>query len=359
MRRPSAASTVGVDDDVAERLVAGERDAHHHHARDPEVDDVARRDEHVARVERAQIAASRRASRASRTATAPTRTTCRARRGRAPARPSRTPGSARAASAWTIVSPQLQYQTGSWWPHQSWRETHQGRICSIQSKKMRSRLFGMKRTRPSRTAAIAGAASSCISQNHCSETSGSTRLPEREQCPTLCTPRLLLAQRARARAGRRRTSPRRLVRGQPGVALAGSRRSCARRSRSPAISSRPWRRPISRSFGSWPGVTLSAPVPTVGIDVLVGDDRHLALDQRHDRALADQVPVALVGRVDGDGRCRRAASPAARSRPSRGRRRRAGSRRSTACRRPRGARPRGRRSRWRRPGDQLIIRLAR
>ena len=42
-------------------------------------------------------------------------------------------------------------------------------------------------------------------------------------------------------------------------------------------------------------------MPTVGIDVLVADDRHLALDQRHDRALADQVRVALVGRVDGDG----------------------------------------------------------
>ena len=26
-------------------------------------------------------------------------------------------------------------------------------------------------------------------------------------------------------------------------------------------SSSPWRRPISKSLGSWPGVTLSAPVP--------------------------------------------------------------------------------------------------
>ena len=94
-------------------------------------------------------------------------------------------GQCTGGSAWTIVSPQLQYQTGSWCPHQSWRETHQGRICSIQSKKMRSRLLGTKRTRPSRTAAIAGSASSCMSQNHCSDTSGSTRLPEREQCPTL------------------------------------------------------------------------------------------------------------------------------------------------------------------------------
>jgi hypothetical protein len=38
----------------------------------------------------------------------------------------------------------------------------------------------------------------------------------------------------------------------------------------------------------------------VRIDVLVAEDRHLALDQRHDGALADQVRIALVGRVDGD-----------------------------------------------------------
>ena len=36
------------------------------------------------------------------------------------------------------------------------------------------------------------------------------------------------------------------------------------------------------------------------VDVLVGDDRHLALDERHDRPLPDEVLVALVGRVDGD-----------------------------------------------------------
>jgi len=37
----------------------------------------------------------------------------------------------------TIVSPQpsaSQYHTGSWWPHQSWREMHQGRSFSIQSR---------------------------------------------------------------------------------------------------------------------------------------------------------------------------------------------------------------------------------
>ena len=38
----------------------------------------------------------------------------------------------------------------------------------------------------------------------------------------------------------------------------------------------------------------------VGLDVLVGDDRHLAVDDRHDHRPADQVAVAVVGGVDGD-----------------------------------------------------------
>ena len=38
----------------------------------------------------------------------------------------------------------------------------------------------------------------------------------------------------------------------------------------------------------------------VGLDALVGDDRHAPLDERHDRLLADQVAVALVVGVHGD-----------------------------------------------------------
>ncbi len=36
---------------------------------------------------------------------------------------------------------------------------------------------------------------------------------------------------------------------------------------------RPWRRPISKSFGSWAGVTFTAPVPKAGSTERVGDDR--------------------------------------------------------------------------------------
>ena len=39
----------------------------------------------------------------------------------------------------------------------------------------------------------------------------------------------------------------------------------------------------------------------VHLHVRVGDDRHLAVDQRHDRGAADQVPVALVVGMHGDG----------------------------------------------------------
>ncbi len=87
----------------------------------------------------------------------------------------------------TVTWPSGQYQTGIWCPHQSCREMHQGRICSIQWKNVPAWDSGWKRTRPLRTASIAGAASSCISQNHWSEISGSMRSPLRSQWPTSCS----------------------------------------------------------------------------------------------------------------------------------------------------------------------------
>ena len=101
--------------------------AEHHHAGHPEEDDVARRGEHVGRVEGAQLrrllGPAERGERPQRR----TRTRCRARRGRAP---SPRPRAARCRRS--VSSP--RYQTGSWWPHQSWREMHQGRMFSSQSR---------------------------------------------------------------------------------------------------------------------------------------------------------------------------------------------------------------------------------
>ncbi len=44
------------------------------------------------------------------------------------------------------------------------------------------------------------------------------------------------------------------------------------------------------------GGDLQRPGAELGVDVLVGDDRQAAADQRQDAVLADQVAVALVAR---------------------------------------------------------------
>ena len=56
---------------------------------------------------------------------------------------------------------------------------HQGRISSHPVEVDALPAVGVKRTRPLSTASIAGAASSSMRQNHCSEISGSIRSPER------------------------------------------------------------------------------------------------------------------------------------------------------------------------------------
>ena len=38
------------------------------------------------------------------------------------------------ASSATVSCPSGQYHTGIWWPHQSCRDTHHGRMFSIQPK---------------------------------------------------------------------------------------------------------------------------------------------------------------------------------------------------------------------------------
>ena len=68
------------DIDFAERYLAGEMLGHHHHACNPEEDDVEAGDEHRGRQVALRVPASARASPASRRATARSRTRCRARR---------------------------------------------------------------------------------------------------------------------------------------------------------------------------------------------------------------------------------------------------------------------------------------
>ena len=64
---------------------------------------------------------------------------------------------------------------------------------------------------------------------------------------------------------------------------------------------RSWSRPISKSMGSWPGVTLSAPVPNSGSTCSSAITGTAPLDVGNDDLLADRVAIALVVRVHGHG----------------------------------------------------------
>ena len=115
---------------------------------------------------------------------------------------------------------------------------------------------------PSFTTSIAGFASRSMSQNHWSEISGSTRRPERCECGTSCVygcePERSPCSRSSATTAAEASSASR-PRKRSGAA------SVIRPS-SPitTISSSLCLRPISKSFGSCPGVIFSAPVPNSG-----------------------------------------------------------------------------------------------
>ena len=233
-------------------------------------------------------------------------------------------------------------QTGSRWPHHSWREMHQGRIDSIQSKKIFSSRFGWNVMRPLRTASIAVAASSSILQNHCSETIGSTRAPERWQKPTeWCS--------------------------GSSATIRPSARSCASAASWPSLEREPL--PLRLQVAQ-PALLVHEQQrlePVVAADLEVESDRGRASPSarpcrsrarrgRRPRSAPAGRPAARsrCGRSGGSSagrrdaprrRCRPGSSPAARSRSRSRRRPRRRSAPSTARRRPRGARPRGRR--WR------------
>ena len=111
------------------------------------------------------------------------------------------------------------------------------------------------------------------------------------------------------------------------------------------ISSSPWRAADLEVVGVVAGGDLQRPGAELGVDVLVGDDRQAAADQRQHAVLPDQVAVALVVRVDGDrgvGQHRLRAHRRHGQHPVDALDRVVD--RVEGVRRPRGSRPRGRRS---------------
>ena len=154
--------------------------------------------------------------------------------------------------------------------------------------------------RPSRTASSAGAASSSMRMNHCSEISGSIRSPERCENGHVVRVGLgagdpaLLAQGGDDRLAR-------LERGHAREALA------RRLGHAAVLADRgdllePVRAADLEVVRVVAGRDLQRAGAELGLHVGVGDDLQPAADERQDRRLADQPRVAVVVGVHGDRR---------------------------------------------------------
>ena len=174
---------------------------------------------------------------------------------------------ARAASSSdsaTISSPAAQYQTGIRWPHQSWREMHQGRmfphpvevdpLVAVGDDPDLVALDDLDRrappARPSGRTTAARSAARSARRSAARTARSARRAPRPESAP--------------ARAARRRRPPRASLAVSPANALPGRLVHApvlADHRRSPRA--RACARSRSRS-GRGPGVILSAPVPNSG-----------------------------------------------------------------------------------------------
>ena len=198
---------------------------------------------------------------------------------------------------------------------------------------------------PLRTASPAALASDSTFTHHCSDSRGSMGSPLRSECPTLCRygrfssttrPSAASASRTATRASKR-SIPSNLVPVsaiRPLVSMIDGIGSVCRI-------------PISKSLGSWAGVTLTAPVPNSGIDVFVGDDDQLAVDERMRQRLYRPGADSARRRDAPRSRCRRASSRPGWWPPRCAVRHRRATRTGTTPARPRrrSRSPRGRRSR--------------
>ena len=263
--RPCSSQDHRVDVHVRERQLAGELDAHHHHPGDPEEDDVARRRVHVGRVERRAARASPRASRASRTATAPSENQVSSTSGSRVSCPPQAPQRSGSCSATIrlvavvavpdrdLVAPPELARDAPGPDVLEPVEVHLGPAASP----------GWKRRLP-------------VPRGRDRGLGQALHVAEPLQRDQRLDPRgpsaARTARRARTAGCRRSARPRAARRPRPRA----PRRPSARRSARPAasvmrpsspialISSRPCLRPISKSFGSCPGVIFSAPVPNSG-----------------------------------------------------------------------------------------------
>ena len=137
-----------------------------------------------------------------------------------------------------------------------------------------------------------------MSQNHCSEISGSMRWPDRCECGTSCTngcvPEMSPSLRSAATTALRASSTCR-----PSNALARGR-GHARVLADHGDLVEPVRAADLEVVRVVAGGDLERAGAELGVDVVVGDDRQPPSDERQDRVLPDQPGVALVVGVDRD-----------------------------------------------------------
>lgn len=171
------------------------------------------------------------------------------------------PAGASSSGPTQTTSPFGPYQTGIRCPHHNCREMHQSWRLSTQSKYRFSISCGWILTRPSRTASPAAFASGATLTHHCMDRRGSMVVLQREQWPTLWAyGRFSATMRPSARSAAtmaERASRRSRPWKGPWAVMTACSSMIVRDGRS-------WRWPISKSFGSWAGVTLTAPVPNSG-----------------------------------------------------------------------------------------------
>ena len=122
-----------MDVDVVEWDAARELDPHHHHAGDPEEDDLAGRGQEGRRIEGLELGCllgpSEDGERPQRRAEPGVEHVL-----LLPELPPHAPHRSGGVSATYVSSQASQYHTGMRWPHHSWREMHQGRMFRIQSR---------------------------------------------------------------------------------------------------------------------------------------------------------------------------------------------------------------------------------
>ena len=242
--------------DVVERDVARELEPHHDHPGDPQEEDVARRREHVGGVEgRSSGVSSGQPSVANGHSADENQV-------------SSTSGSRSQPVALRRLVPHVGLRRRGTRPG-SGGPTRAGARCTRAGCSPASRgsagagpRGGCGRARRGRPRSPARPARPCR-MNHCSEISGSIRSPERCENGTSWRVGLgagdpaLLAQRVDDRLAR-------LQRGHAREALAGRLGHAAVLADHGDLLE-PVRRPISKSFGSCPGVIFSAPVPNSGL----------------------------------------------------------------------------------------------